>query len=242
MRKIIRLTESDLHNIIKESVKSILSEAGHRISASDTETGTLTTTRPKPKPKRRTRTPGTKITKWDEHTLDGIDSLQPNSIRYIISGLVGTIRTNTPFKPIHQLVKFFDKKRNNVGGKGMVYGILRSKMPNFEKRVRELNSIYAKIIALSQTKYGDFNKLNDFNLLLNELFVVVKDFTDHVVEAGATDYGSTITAIEGRDNGKDVGIRKIVMNAQKSLVKLSNITAKIEELVKKGKDPFSYNG
>ncbi len=240
MKKIIRLTENDLHNIISESVKSILFEAGRRVSASDTDTGTFTTTRPKPKVKKRTRTQGRKITNWDEHTLDGVEYLEPSSIRYIIKGLVGTIKKNTPFKPIHQLVKFFDNSRNHVAGKGMVYGILKRKMPNFDARVKQMDTVYKKIIELAETKYGDFNKLNEFNMLLGELFDIVSDFTEHVSEAGATDYGSTITAIEGGNEGRDVGIRKIVMGAKAALVKLSNITSRIEELVKKGKDPLSY--
>lgn len=241
--KRIRLTESDFHRVIEESVKRILSEAGHRISASDFETGTEVATRPKPKKpktKRASRTSGTKINWNDEHSLDGIEYLDPSSVKFIIRGLVGTIRSKTLFKPIHQLVKFFDKDRNNVGGKGMVYGILRSKMPNYDERVGQLNKAYAKIMELVKSKSSDFSTLNEFNIALTELFEVVSDFMQHIVDAGATDYGSTITAIEGRDDGRDVGIRKIVMKAQTSLAKLSNITARLEELVKKGKDPLSY--
>ena len=237
--KKIRLTESDLNKIITESVKRILSEAGRRVSASDFETGTEVATRPKPKPQRKRGTGGKK-TKWnDEHCLDNIQYLDPSSIRYILKGIVGTIKSDTLFKPIHQLVKFFDPKRNNVAGKRMVYGILDRKMPDYHQKVSKLTECYNKILALVKSPGSDFAKLDEFNILLGEIFPIVEEFAEKVIKAGATDPGSTIVAIEGGHEGRDVGLRRIIWNTQSSLRKLSNLTAKLEELVKKGQDPLT---
>lgn len=216
MVRLIRLTESDLHNIIKESVSKIISEIKGQNKKSINEA-------------------------YDEHMFDGVEYINPGEVKYIIRNIVGNIRSNTPFKAIHQLVKSLDASRNHVAGRGMILNLIKKKVPDFDVYLRNLNTAYANIIELAKSNYGGFQKLDEFNMNLMDIYKVVMVLAKAIKESGAVDPGSSITAINGGNSGKDVGLARIVGDAQWSLAKISNIMGKVEDIIKNGKDPMSYN-
>lgn len=216
MVRLIRLTEADLMNVIKESVKNIIKEISQPEKKSINEA-------------------------YDEHMFDGVEYINPGETKFIIRNIVGNIRSATPFKPIHQLVKSLDASRNHVAGRGMILNLIKKKVPDFEVHLKKLNTAYANIIELAKSNYGGFQKLDEFNMYLMDIYQVVMVLAKAIKESGAVDPGSSITAINGGNSGKDVGLARIVGDAQWSLAKISNIMGKVEDIIKNGKDPMSYN-
>lgn len=213
MIKRVKLTEENLHRIVESAVRGVLMEVAKKPT-----------------------------TYMDLSILDELDYIKPGDVKTIIRAIVGDINAKKcPFAPIHKLVKFFDPKRNHVGGKNLIYSVLKSKMPEFDGLLAKLNKHYYETINLAKANYGGFQKLDEFNIHLMEIYTIVEAMADVIKRSGMTDPGSNITAINGGNGGKDIGITRIVGDARVCLINLSNLSMKIERLIKNGKDPFSYN-
>lgn len=77
MKKVIRLTEGDLHKIVRNAVRRVMTEAA--------------------------KMPAT----YDSSILKGVDDMDLNSLRQILFNLVGTIRSKkTPYGAVRRLANF----------------------------------------------------------------------------------------------------------------------------------------
>jgi hypothetical protein len=185
---------------------------------------------------------------YDPNMLDGIDSIDARSINLFIKSMIpegNRVSVNSPYKAIRQLVLYFSGEGASLHGGRLTKDIVGMMLKN-----RTLSSIIytitqedKKIIDLI---YGQ-NKLTGKPLMqqivwhLDEITAQLGKFNEAMNSANFRYFFSNTEAMEGSADGKRVGLAKILMKAYMGTNEIKSQIKKMEALLNKQGDPFSYN-
>ena len=185
---------------------------------------------------------------YDPNMLDGIDSIDARSINLFIKSMIpegNRVSVNSPYKAIRQLVLYFSGEGASLHGGRLTKDIVGMMLKN-----RTLSSIIytitqedKKIIDLI---YGQ-NKLTGKPLMqqivwhLDEITSQLGKFNEAMNSANFRYFFSNTEAMEGSADGKRVGLAKILMKAYMGTNEIKSQIKKMEALLNKQGDPFSYN-
>jgi hypothetical protein len=211
MRKnVIRLTESQLYNVINESVKKILRE-------------------------------------FDETLLDGIDSIDARSINMYIKEMIplgNKVSVKSPYKPIRQLVLYFSPEGASKHGGRLTKDIVNNILKNVEvkKAVDNLTKCDKNIIEYI---YGS-KKLTGKPLMqrivweLDGIIEALMKLNEEYKKTNSTNWFGHTEAIRGSEDGRRVGLGDIMFKAVMGATKIKSLISKMQNLLDKPTDPFSY--
>ena len=213
-KKLIRLTESDFQRLIEESVKTILNEI---------------------------QIP------YNKDFLNGLDSIDNRSINAFIQSMIPSgnrVSKNSPYKGIRQLVLYFSPegavKHGGVITKDIVNFIMKD--DKIRKIVYAISQEDKKIIDLI---YGA-NKTSGRDLM-QQIIWHLDGITDQLMElnglmnnANFKNYFSGTDAMDGSNDGKRVGLSNILFKAYTGADEIKRQNKKMQEILDKPKDAFSY--
>lgn len=210
-KRIIRLTESDLHNVIMESVSSILNEV------------------------------------FDINLLNDVDSIDVRSINKYIKEMIplgNRVGKSSPYKPIRQLVLYFSEEGARKHGGRLTKDIVNNMLKNdaIRNAVVELTRADKNIMSYI---YGD-NKLTGKPLMqriiweMDEILKILMKLNQEYEKSGSQNWFGHTEAIKGSDDKKRIGLGEILYNALMGVTKIKELMSKMQKLVDKERDPFSY--
>ena len=185
---------------------------------------------------------------YDPNMLDGIDSIDARSINLYIQSMIpnnNRVSINSPYKAIRQLVLYFSPEGAVKHG-----GRITKDIVNFMLKNEELSS---KIFAITQEDKKIINliygpkKITGKPLMqqivwsLDEIINQLMGLNQVMSRADFRNYFSNTEAMEGSADGKRVGLAKILMKAYMGSNEIKNQIKKMDSLLAKQNDPFSYN-
>ena len=185
---------------------------------------------------------------YDPKMLDGIDSIDVRSINLYIQSMIpegNRISINSPYRGVRQLVLYFSKegavKHNGKLTKDIVTFMLKN------------NDLSSKIYAITQEDkkiidliYGP-KKLTGKPLMqqivwhLDEIISQLGELNEVMNSTNYRSYFASSEAMEGSKDGKRIGLAQILMKAYMGSNEIKNQIKKMEALLAKQNDPFSYN-
>lgn len=215
----IKLTEQQLHSVIREAVNNVLNEMIGEAS---------------PIP-------------YDKDFLVGIDSIDARSINYFIKAMIpegNRVSVNSPYKAIRQLVLYFSPEGATKHGGRLTKDIVNNIMKDdaLKSKVFEITQCDKKIINLI---YGK-NRLTGKPLMqeivwnLDAILQALIQFNEIVNNSNARNYFNGTEAMNGSADGKRVGLMTIMFNAVKGIDEIKKQIKTMQELLDKGNDAFSY--
>ena len=236
MKKLIRLTESDLNHIIRNVVTRLISEGlDEKVD--------------------------TKLLKDVEY----IDNASVRSFIEKMIPANNRSMNGAEYQPIRQLVMYFDPK-NGIAKHGsamdrqiasyILGGSFMGSKNQFaiEKDYADLcredkelvNCIYGTV--RTETRRGAVNsKLQGAELIrqvgwhIQSIIDIVQSMILKIDKSDAMSYFSDAQGIKGAESGKIKGLTSIILDANDNLSKIKDVMDKLEKLSHKGKDPLSYN-
>ena len=142
---------------------------------------------------------------------------------------------NTPYKPIRQLLNFFSESgassHENKGTQDIIKYILKDKrIANIIRKISIEDSRIKYKIYHSKTLVGRA-LMQEVIFSLDEIHDLLIEFNDAMTKANFVNYFQGSEAIDGRANGKFVGLAKITLQAFKGIGELKDITTKMQELL-----------
>lgn len=240
MKKLIRLTESDLNRIVKSVVSRVISE-GRLNEKVDTELLS-------------------KVEYMDNRSVRGvIQQMIPESNRGM---------NTAEYKPIRQLVNFFDPRvgiaRHGSRQDRQIAAYILGDGTFLEKKIDEENSIKSLYIALrtedralNDAIYGTFKKetrrgvintklqgtdlIEQVSFHIEKILKIVQRMIRRINDSKVLEYFSDTQGIKGTESGKIKGLSKIITDANANLYTIKGVIGKMEQLSHKGYDPLSYN-
>lgn len=215
MKRKINLTESKIANIVRGVINEMFDEAA---------------------------------IPYDKHFLDGIDSIDNRSINYFIQSMIpegNRVSVNSPYKPIRQLVLYFSPEGASKHGGRLtkdIVGIIRKD----EALNRKINEISLCDRRIKELIYGE-NKLTGKPLMqqivwsLDTMLQALSQLNELVSNSNIKNYFDGTEALNGTANGKRVGLTTIMYKAFMGIDEIKNQIKKMQVILDKGRDAFSYN-
>ena len=238
MKKLIRLTESDLNRIVKSVVSRVISE-GRLNEKVDTELLS-------------------KVEYMDNRSVRSIiEKMIPASNRGM---------NTAEYKPIRQLVNFFDPEvgiarhgsrqdrliASYILGDGTFLG-KKNKYPI----KRQYIDLYKEDDALKTAIYGTFKKetrrgvintklqgtdlINEVSSHIKNILEIVQIMIAKINNSEAMKIFSDTQGIKGSESGKIKGLSEIITDANANLYTIKGVIEKMDQQSHKGYDPLSYN-
>jgi hypothetical protein len=185
---------------------------------------------------------------YNKNLLDGIDSIDARSINYFIRAMIplgNRVSINSPYKSIRQLVLYFSSDGATKHGGRLTKDIVNYIMKDDDIRnsVNAISQADSKIIDLI---YGE-NKLTGRPLMqqivwnLDSILEQLMNLNNAVEKSNIKNYFNGTDALSGSQDGKRVGLSTIMYHAFMGIDEIKNQIKKMQELLDKGKDAFSYN-
>ena len=237
MKKIIRLTESDLHRIIENSVRRVISEG--RLNE--------------------------KIDDDLLDGVEYIDNATVRSIIEKMIPASNRSMNGAEYQPIRQLVMYFNPK-NGIAKHGsstdkQVAAYILGGSFLGKKNKLAIKNDYIELCkedqALIKTIYGTVRKetrrgvvntkLQGTDLIeqvgwhIQSILKIVQRIIGKLKEDKIENYFGHIDGIKGYESGKIKGLSQIVFDAGVSVSKIQDVMNKLDELCHNGYDPLSYN-
>ena len=184
---------------------------------------------------------------YDPHYLDGIDSIDARTINLFIKSMIPLgykVSKNTPYGPIRQLVLYFSdegaRKHNGRLVKDIVNFMLKDK-----KLSSIINSITKSDEKIKELIYGQ-NKLTGKPLMqqivwnLDEILSQLLELNETIDSGNYKNYFGDSEAMMGSKDGRRIGLSQILYKAFKGVNEIKGQMGKMQALLDKGNDPFSY--
>ena len=185
---------------------------------------------------------------YDPHRFDGIDSVDANTINMHLRGMIpegNVVSKNSPYAPIRQLVLFFsDEGARRHGGRAV------REIVEFMLRDDVLSSIINAItkcdIKIKDLIYGE-KRLTGKPLMqqivwnLDAILEQLEKLNAAMSSNNYRNYFSNTEAMEGSKDGKRIGLAQILIKAYMGANELKSQIKKMDVLLTKQNDPFSYN-
>lgn len=209
-KRIIRLTESDLHDIIRESVNILL------------ET-------------------------FNPNLFDDIESADALSINKFIKEMIplgNRISPNSPYKPIRQLVLYFSENGARKHGTRLTKDVVNNILKNDAVR-NAVNDLTKRNNEVLSYIYGE-KKLSGKPLMqriiweMDGMLETLMKLHQEYEKSGSQNWFGHTDAIKGRDDKKMKGLGEIMYDALIGVTKIKGLMNKLQQLIDKPKDPFSY--
>ena len=184
---------------------------------------------------------------YDPHMLDGIDSIDVRSINLYIQSMIpegNRVSVNSPYKAVRQLVLYFSPEGAIKHGGRLTKDIVLSMLKNKElsSKIFAITSEDKKILDVI---YGP-NKLTGKPLMqkiiwsLDEILTKLGELSNVMNSTNFRNYFNNTEAMEGSKDGKRVGLATILMNAYMGANEIKSQMKKMEAMLNKQNDPFSY--
>lgn len=185
---------------------------------------------------------------YDPNMLDGIDSIDTRSINYFIQSMIpegNRVSVNSPYKAIRQLVLYFSPEGAAKHGGRLTKDIVNHIMKDdaIRKVVYAISQADRKII---ETIYGQ-NKLTGKPLMqqivwnLDTILQQLMQLNDLIEHSNIKNYFDGTDALSGSKDGKRVGLSTIMYNAFMGIDEIKKQIKKMQDILDKGRDAFSYN-
>lgn len=185
---------------------------------------------------------------YDKNYLDGIDSIDTRSINYFIKAMIpqgNRVSKNSPYKAIRQLVLYFSPEGAIKHGVRLTKDIVTHIMKDdaLKNSVFKITQCDKKILDLI---YGK-DKLTGKPLMqqivwnLDEMLSSLTEFNTIVSNSNIKNYFDGTEALNGASDGKRVGLSTIMYHAYMGIDEIKKQIKKMQALLDKGKDAFSYN-
>ena len=185
---------------------------------------------------------------YDPNMLDGIDSIDVRSINLYIKSMIPSgnrVSVNSPYKAIRQLVLYFSPEGAALHGGRLTKDIVNFMLKNdvFSSKIFSITQQDKKILDLI---YGQ-NKLTGKPLMqqivwcLDEILNQLTELNTAMESANFRNYFRDTEAMEGSKDGKRVGLATILFKAYMGANEIKKQIKKMEALLDKPGDPFSYN-
>jgi hypothetical protein len=213
MKKLIRLTEGDLHKIVRNAVRRVMTEAA--------------------------KMPAT----YDSSILKGVDDIDLNSLRQILFNLVGTIRSkNTPYGAVRRLAKFL-RTDGASGHYATFGGFSAKKMLARLYAENGAIKAASKTIALKDGQLSNLIMGKErINGSKTELLDTVTWYIDDIISAVNTimlNLQNTKTyeifrdteVFKGSEDNRRVGFTHLILKAASNLDKIQKELNKLKQIV-----------
>lgn len=237
MKKLIRLTESDLHRIIENSVRRVISEGRLNEKIDDSLLDG--------------------VEYIDDKSVRAIiEKMIPENNRSM---------RGAEYQPIRQLVMYFNPK-NGIARHGsltdkqvatyILGGSFLGKNNKFAIKdeyidlCREDRALFDTIYGTvrKETRRGVVNtKLNGTDLIeqvgwhIHSILEIVQRIIKKLQDGKVNNTFGHIDGIKGYESGKIKGLHQIVVDAGISVSRIQDVMDKLQELCHNGYDPLSYN-
>lgn len=185
---------------------------------------------------------------YDPNMLDGIDSIDVRSINLYIQSMIPSgnkISVNCPYKGIRQLVLYFSKegamKHNGRLTKDIVSFMLKN-----EALSSKIYAITKEDNKILDVIYGP-KKLTGKPLMqqivwhLDEILSQLEELNNVMNSTNFRNYFANSQAMEGSPDGRRIGLAQILISAYMGSNEIKKQIKKMEALLAKQNDPFSYN-
>ncbi len=185
---------------------------------------------------------------YDKNFLDGIDSIDTKSINMFIQAMIpkgNRVSINSPYKPIRQLVLYFSPDGAAKHGGRLTKDIVNYIMKDDALRSK-INEISVYDRKIRELIYGE-NKLSGKPLMqqiiwnLDTILQALGQFNEIVSNSNIKNYFGGTEALDGANDGKRVGLSTIMFKAFMGIDEIKKQIKRMQELVDKANDPFSYN-
>ena len=185
---------------------------------------------------------------YDEHFLDGIDSIDVRSINLFIKSMIpqgNKMSVNTPYRGLRQLVLYFSDEGATKHGGRLTKDIVKYIMKDeaLSSSIFKISECDRKILDLI---YGH-QKLTGKPLMqqivwnLDAILEELLKFNATFEKSNIRNYFNGTEAIEGSADGRRIGLAGIMMKAFMGVDKIKRQMKKMQDLLDKGNDAFSYN-
>lgn len=185
---------------------------------------------------------------YDPHMLDGIEFIDMASAITYIKSMIPTSEysRNSPYVRVRKLVKYFDKEkgvlRHGRGGSALVVKYLNS-LDDVRKAIVNLTVKDGELLHLvyEQNVYVGTELIDRVRWKLDEIQTEVHNLIVGIENSECMARFSDKEAIKGSDDGRLVGLSELVANATESLYEINQNIIKLDDIMRKGKDPMEYS-
>ena len=184
---------------------------------------------------------------YDKNFLDGIDSIDNRSINYFIQAMIpegNRVSVNSPYKAIRQLVLYFSPEGAVKHGgrltKDIVNNILKD--DGIRKAVRAISLYDRKILDLiyGQKRLTGKPLMQEIVWNLDSILEQLMVLNTAVEKSNIKNYFDGTQALSGSEDGKRVGLSTIMFRAFMGIDEIKKQIKKMQAILDKGKDVFSY--
>jgi hypothetical protein len=184
---------------------------------------------------------------YDPHLLDGIEYIDIKSAMCFVKSVISAdvYDRKSPYVPVRMLVKFFDKEsgvlRHGRGGSADLVKYLKSQA-DVRKAIASLTMKHSELLNLiyEQKQYVGTELIERVSWKLKAIVEDVQCLLVGISKSECTRLFGHTEAINGSPDGRLVGLREIVLRANDNLYEIREQIAKLEAIMKKGKNPMEY--
>ena len=184
---------------------------------------------------------------YDPHLLDGIEFIDVKSAMCFVKSIISAdvYDKKSPYVPVRMLVKFFDKDsgvlRHGRGGSADLVRYLRSQS-DVRKAIVGLTMKHSELLNLiyEQKQYVGTELIERISWKLKAIVEDVQSLLVGISKSECTRLFGHTEAINGSSDGRLVGLRDIILRANSNLYEIREQIDKLEEIMKKGKNPMEY--
>ena len=184
---------------------------------------------------------------YDPHILNGIEYIDTKSALCFVKSIISAdvYDKKSPYVPVRMLVKFFDKEsgvlRHGRGGSADLVRYLNHQA-DVRKAIVGLTMKHSELLYLiyEQKQYVGTELIERISWKLKAIVEDVQSLLVGISKSECTRLFGHTEAINGSPDGRLVGLRDIVLRANSNLYEIKGQIDKLEEIMKKGKNPMEY--
>lgn len=184
---------------------------------------------------------------YDKHILDGVDYVDmKTAIFFMRSAISGDVHDkSSPYSAVRKLILYFDPEdgilRHGKAGARDVVDFVENN-PKLRKSKNFLRFTDNELIELlyEQNMYKGYELLEKVSWKLQDVRKHLDDFLNEVDATNMFNGMLHFEPVVGSADGKRLGLKDLCKRAKKSMAELSEFILKLDKIVTKGRDPFSY--
>ena len=185
---------------------------------------------------------------YDPHMLDGIHYVDNASAMYYLKSMISgdVYDRKSPYVPVRLLVKYFDKDtgvlRHGCQGSAALVKFL-FKRPHISRAINGLTKKHGELLHLIyvQKDFQGSQLMERVSWKLQAIMDDVRTLIKGIETSDAMTLFENTEAIQGSTDGRRLGLKDIVFRAALNLSKIDDQVRKLEGIMRRGKDPFSYS-
>lgn len=185
---------------------------------------------------------------YDPHLLDGIEYVDDISAEMFMKSMINCNARDkrSPYSPVRMLINYFDKDtgilRHGSGGTAAFMKFLMRR-DNIRRAVRNITIQHSAILDLLyvQKDYRGAQLVERVSWKVKAIIDDVRQLLTALRDSEFVRLFGNTEAVKGRSNGKVLGLSTICERVAKNLGEIDNQIDRLNRLMKKGKDPFSYS-